>query len=73
MGEFVSNVARLLDETKTKEFLAGVQQGIQQGIQQERIETAKRMIQLGISYDVISKATNLSIEEIEKIAQEKIN
>lgn len=33
MGEFVSNVARLLDETKTKEFLAGVQQGIQQGIQ----------------------------------------
>ncbi|BCS82115.1 Rpn family recombination-promoting nuclease/putative transposase [Anaerocellum diazotrophicum] len=73
MGEFVSNVARLLDETKTKEFLAGVQQGIQQGIQQERIETAKRMIQLGISYDVISKATNLSTEEIEKIAREKIN
>lgn len=29
MGEFVSNVARLLDETKMKEFLAGVQQGIQ--------------------------------------------
>lgn len=73
MGEFVSNVARLLDETKTKEFLAGVQQGIQQGIQQERIDTAKRMIQLGISYDVISKATNLSTEEIEKIAQENIN
>lgn len=71
MGEFVSNVARLLDETKTKEFLAGVQKGIQQGIQQERIETAKRMIQLGISYEVISKVTNLSIEEIEKIATEK--
>lgn len=66
MDEFVSNVARLLNETKTKEFLAGVQQGIQQGIQQEWIETAKRMIQLGISYDVMTKATNLSTEEIEK-------
>ncbi|MEZ0537630.1 carbamoyl-phosphate synthetase large chain oligomerization, partial [Caldicellulosiruptoraceae bacterium PP1] len=73
MGEFVSNVARLLDETMTKEFSLGMQQGMQQGIQLERMKTAKRMIELGISFDIISKATELSIEEIEKISKENIN
>ncbi|MEZ0537886.1 carbamoyl-phosphate synthetase large chain oligomerization, partial [Caldicellulosiruptoraceae bacterium PP1] len=69
MGEFVSNVARLLDETKAKEYMQGKLEGKLEG----KKEIAKRMIALGISKDIISKVTDLSIEEIEKISKENIN
>lgn len=45
----------------------GMQQGIQQGIQQEKIAIAKNMKNQNIDIKEISKATGLSIEEINKL------
>lgn len=70
MGDFVSNVARLLDETKTKEFTMGIQQGIQQGMYRAKVEVAKKLIQRGYSVDEIAELTELDVEEITKLKQE---
>ena len=45
----------------------GIEQGIEQGIDQRNIEITKNLIQLNIPNNDISKATGLSLEEIEEI------
>ena len=45
----------------------GIKQGLQQGIYQERIETAKRMLESQIDVNIISIATKMSVEEILKL------
>jgi predicted transposase/invertase (TIGR01784 family) len=47
----------------------GITQGIQQGSQQAKIETAKNLLSMSISIENISKATNLSVEEIKALAK----
>jgi predicted transposase/invertase (TIGR01784 family) len=72
MGDFVSNVARLLDETKTKEFNMGIQQGIQQGIYRAKVEMAKKLVKKGYSDDEIAELTELEVEEIRKLRRELV-
>ena len=45
----------------------GIEQGIEQGAKQEKIEIAKKMLKDGISIENISKYTNLTTQEIEKL------
>ena len=45
----------------------GLQVGIAQGSYQAKLETAKNLIDIGLSTENISKATGLSCEEIEKL------
>ena len=45
----------------------GIQAGIAQGSYQAKLETAKNLIDIGLSTGNISKATGLSCEEIEKL------
>ena len=45
----------------------GMKQGLQQGISQERINTAKRMLESQIDVNIISIATKMSVEEILKL------
>ena len=45
----------------------GIQQGIAQGSYQTKLETAKNLIDIGLSVENISKATGLSREEIAKL------
>ena len=53
----------------------GLQEGIQQGIQQGRteslIETAKRLIKMGLSPQQVSTGTSLSMEEVLRLFNEK--
>ena len=70
------------DEEKRREYMllksfemdarrAGIQEGIQagiaQGTYQAKLETAKNLIDIGLSVENISKATGLSREEIAKL------
>ncbi|WPX08798.1 Rpn family recombination-promoting nuclease/putative transposase [Anaerocellum danielii] len=77
MGDFVSNVARLLDEAKTKDFNLGLQQGLQQGLKQgmreSQIKIAKKMILKGAKDEEIAEITELDIEEIKKLRKELLN
>ena len=49
----------------------GIKQGIEQGIEQTLINNVKGMLENDIEIEVIAKITNRSIEEIEKIINEK--
>jgi predicted transposase/invertase (TIGR01784 family) len=49
----------------------GIEQGIKRGTEQTKIETAKKMLLDNISIEIISKYTDLPIDEIQKLAQEK--
>ena len=45
----------------------GIKEGIAQGSYQTKLETAKNLLDIGLSVENISKATGLSCDEIEKL------
>ena len=47
--------------------IEGIEQGIEQGVEQNKNEIAKKLLNMNMSIEDISKANNLSIEEIEKL------
>ena len=66
------------DEEKRREYMllksfemdarrAGIQEGIAQGFADGIIQTAKKLLEIGLSVENIVKATGLSKEEIEKL------
>ena len=48
-------------------ILLGRNEGISLGITQAKLETAKKLINLGLPQDQIALVTGLSVEEIEKL------
>ena len=53
--------------TDTISFAQGISQGISQGSHQKALETAKNLLQFGLSVENIAKATGLSQKEVEKL------
>ena len=49
---------------KEEGIAQGIAQGRAEGEQQERIKTAKNLLQMGLSKENISKATGLSMKQI---------
>ena len=49
----------------------GMEIGIEKGIEKSRIEVAKNLLQEGLRFDVIMKATGLTREELERLRIEK--
>ena len=45
----------------------GLAEGMEKGMEKGRIETARNLLRLGVSIDVVSKGTGLSIEELKKL------
>ena len=60
-----------LEIAENKGYEQGVEQGIEQGIEQKAMEIAKNLLNMNMSIEDISKATNLSIEEIESLKGNK--
>ena len=48
-------------------FRLGKEEGISEGAEQKAIETAKKLLLENIAPEIISRATGLSLDEIEKI------
>ena len=48
----------------------GVEKGISQGSEQNKIETAKKFIKMGFSFEQIAEGTNLSLEKVQQLAIE---
>ena len=48
----------------------GVEKGISQGAEQNKIETAKKMITMGLTLEQIAQATDLSFEKVQQLAIE---
>ncbi len=66
-----------LEEEKTRRgiekeiFEKGISQGISQGIEKKQREMVISFYNQGVSLDIISKASNLTISEVEEILKSK--
>lgn len=49
----------------------GISKGIEQGISSEKVNIAKNLLSMNMPVEDISKATELSVEEINKLKNEK--
>lgn len=52
-------------------FRRGLKEGISQGAQQKAIETAKNLLSMALSFENIAKATGISLDAIQKLAEEQ--
>ena len=61
----------LLSEAKETGYTSGINDGISKGVSKEKVNIAKNLLLMNMSLEDISKATGLSIEEINKLKNEK--
>ena len=59
----------LLEEIRKEGRKEGKNEGLKEGIQQEKYQNAKNFLALGVAIETISKATGLTVEEIEKLRE----
>ena len=59
------------DELNKWDLEIAENKGYEQGVEQNKNEIAKKLLNMNMSIEDISKATNLSIEEIKKLKEEK--
>jgi predicted transposase/invertase (TIGR01784 family) len=55
------------DEGLAEGKAEGIAEGMEKGKTEGRIETARNLLKLGVSIDVVSKGTGLSIEELKRL------
>ena len=60
-GETLKNEGRKIGKQE------GLEEGQKIGEQKKAVETCKRMLELGLPFDIIQKSTELGEEEIQKI------
>ena len=65
--DYDTDIAVQREEAGKIAFAQGISQGISQGSRQKALETAKNLLQLGLSVENIVKATGLSQEDVEKL------
>lgn len=65
MQEMIRNTE--LEEATEKGIKHGLEKGREQGAREKSVENAKNALKLGVSADIISKITGLSIAEIETL------
>ena len=56
-----------MNSYKEEGLQEGLQKGLQQGLYQQAIQTAKNMLKDKVDIKLISKYTNLSIDEVEEL------
>jgi len=59
-----------VDIEKTPFYKIGERKGLEKGLEKGAIIIAKQMLKLGLDKEIVSKATNLSIEKINEIQKE---
>lgn len=69
MRELYESREKWLKDYNTRLYTAK-QEGIKEGIKEDKLETAKKMLQKGFDVKIISEITELSIEEINKLKKE---
>lgn len=58
-----------LRQGKEQGFEEGLQQGLERGAYQKAVETAKRMIVLGIPVEQVQLCTNLSLDVVQSVME----
>ena len=56
-----------LEEGREEGLVEGLERGREEGLEEGRVEIAKNLKAAGISLDIVSQATGLSLEEIAEL------
>ncbi len=67
LGETIKEA---LKEAKLKGIEQGIKQGMEQGTKKTQIEIAKNLLISNLAIDIIANSTQLSLEEVKKLAEE---
>lgn len=65
--DIISVEKTLYSSAEKKGMKEGMEKGMEKGIEKNKIENARSMKSLNLSFDIIHQVTGLSIEEIEKL------
>ena len=58
------------EEGMAKGMEKGLEKGREEGMDKEKIATARRLLSMGLSEEQVSTATELSLEEIQKLREQ---
>ena len=58
------------EEGMAKGLEKGREEGLAKGMEKEKISTARRLLSMGLSEEQVSTATELSLEEIQKLREQ---
>ena len=65
--DYDTDIAVQREEASKIAFAQGISQGISQGSRQAKLETARNLLQFGLSVENIAQATGLSQAEVEAL------
>ena len=68
--DYDTDIAVQREEAYEEGLNKGISQGISQGAEQKAIETAKKMLENGISKEIIANCTGLTVDDVEQLAKE---
>ena len=60
-------MAKGMEKGMAKGLAKGLEKGREEGMEKEKISTARRLLSMGLSEKQVSTATELSLEEIQKL------
>ena len=60
-------MAKGMEKGMAKGLAKGLEKGREEGMEKEKIATARRLLSMGLSEEQVSTATELSLEEIQKL------
>ncbi len=72
MGNSNGDTMSLMEEFGQRKYEEGEQKGLKQGISKASLEVAKNLLKKGLSFDLISEVTGMSIEKLEALNNELI-
>ena len=64
------DVKNSIDTALEKGREEGMAKGLAKGMEKEKISTARRLLSMGLSEEQVSTATELSLEEIQKLREQ---
>ena len=63
-------MAKGMEKGMAKGLAKGLEKGREEGMEKEKISTARRLLSMGLSEEQVSTATELSLEEIQKLREQ---
>ena len=63
-------LAKGMEKGMEKGLAKGLEKGREEGMEKEKISTARRLLSMGLSEKQVSTATELSLEEIQKLREQ---
>ena len=62
-----NSIDTALEKGREEGMAKGLEKGREEGMEKEKISTARRLLSMGLSEEQVSKATELPLEEIQKL------